>query len=170
MTDYKDRPKGAPRKPSNAELAIMPRSLLSLFAAPSVGRLTNLFPRWLNAKIVSENGLTAPRMMLMWLLSRWNEPTMGQVAELLDLTPRAITRLVDGLEADGYVERCVHSEDRRVFKIKLTPEGRNKFKTLDSQMRPEFASLFSCLSSQELRTFIRTIEKLTDHMKDQLDH
>ena len=95
---------------------------------------------------------------------------MGQVADMLDLTPRAITRLVDGLETEGYVERKVHPDDRRILLIRLTPQGRARFKTLESQIRPEFASLFSCLSAQELRTFIRTIEKLTDHMKDQLDH
>lgn len=94
---------------------------------------------------------------------------MGQVADMLDLTPRAISRLADGLENDGLIKRTAKPEDGRVFTIQLTQKGKVKFKEVESVLKPELASLFSCLSAQELRTFIKTIEKLTDHMKSQID-
>jgi len=165
MVHSLDRPQGDPSKPRNAELGLMPKSLLSLFAVPTLARLTNFFPRWLDSRIDSDSGFTGPRVMVMWLLSRWHEPTMGQVAEMLDLTPRAITRLTDGLETEGYVERIENADDGRVYNICLTPKGERAIKVIESELTPEFVSLFSCLTAQEIRAFIKTAEKLTDHMK-----
>jgi DNA-binding MarR family transcriptional regulator len=155
----------APRKPSAAELFVMPRALLSMFAAPSVGRLTYLFPRWLGDKLSGVPGLTPPRVMLMWLLSRMNEPTMGEIAQALDLTPRAITRLTDGLVEEGFVERIPDPLDGRVFRLKLTKQGSSEFKSLEPQLLSHFTSLFSCLDKTEIRELIRLSEKLSDHMK-----
>lgn len=157
------------RKPSSAELFVMPRQILSLFAAPSVGRLTYLFPRWLGDKLTAVPGLTPPRVMLMWLLSRTAEPTMGQIADALDLTPRAITRLADGLVDEGFVERVADPQDGRVFRLRLTRLGKSQFKLIEPQLHEHFAELFSCLEKQEIRELIRLSEKLSDHMKSGLE-
>lgn len=169
MPSPQTRPKGAPRKPTAAELFVMPRSILSLFAAPAMGRLTNLFPRWLSAKLEGEAGLTGPRVMLMWLLSRWSEPTMGEVSQMLDLTPRAITRLMDGLEEEGLAERLPDPNDGRVFKVRLTRAGTRRFKELEPRLQGEFVSLFAGLEKQEIRELIRLVEKLSDTMIAQIE-
>ncbi len=48
---------------------------------------------------------------------------MNVLAEHLDVTPRNITALVDGLEREGLVARERHPSDRRATVIHLTPAG-----------------------------------------------
>ena len=87
---------------------------------------------------------------------------MGEIAAALDLTPRAITRLVDGLVEEGLVERIADKGDGRVTKIRLTPAGRSRFKTLEPRLRKHFVALFSGLEKSEVRELIRLSEKLSD--------
>jgi DNA-binding MarR family transcriptional regulator len=56
--------------------------------------------------------------------------TMGDVAELLEVTPRTVTGLVDNLERDGLVRRVDDPNDRRSIYAELTDQGRDRVKAL----------------------------------------
>jgi DNA-binding MarR family transcriptional regulator len=48
---------------------------------------------------------------------------MHSIAGYLNVTPRNVTGLVDGLEAAGLVERVPDPADRRATIVRMTPEG-----------------------------------------------
>lgn len=50
--------------------------------------------------------------------------TANELAQALEQTPSAITRLLDKLEALGAVRREPHATDRRALQIVMTDEGR----------------------------------------------
>jgi hypothetical protein len=164
MASSPKKQSSAPRKPTTAELIVMPRNFLSLFAAASLGRVTHFFPRFLSEQLNDEPGITPPRVMLMWVLSRSSEPTMGEIAQSLDLTPRAITRLTDGLVQEGLVERIPEASDKRVFRLRLTSSGKKRFKALEPKLQRDFEALFAGLDKKEVRELIRLSEKLSDHI------
>lgn len=164
MASVPKNQRSAPRKPTSAELVVMPRNFLSLFAAASLGRVTHLFPRFLSERLSDEPGITPPRVMLMWLLSRSGEPTMGEIAQSLELTPRAITRLTDGLVQEGLVERLPESSDKRVFRLRLTASGKKRFKALEPKLQKDLEALFAGLDKKEIRELIRLSEKLSDQI------
>jgi DNA-binding MarR family transcriptional regulator len=64
-------------------------------------------------------------------LSRADEGRMRRVdlADELLLTASGVTRLLDGLEAAGYVERAACASDRRVVYAVITDEGREKLRS-----------------------------------------
>lgn len=156
-------------KPTAAMLSAMPRPMLSISAALTLGRSSNLFPRWMNVRIESEHGIRSNRLVLMWLLANLGELRMGAVAQMLDLTPRAVTGQVDALESDGLAERRTSDTDGRVVYVRLTRTGEDLVAALEPELVTAFSSLFSCLDKAEIREMIRILEKLTDHMKDQID-
>lgn len=158
-----------PPKPTPAMLRVMPRSLLSISAALTLGRSSSLFPRWMGARIEATHNITSGRLVLMWLLSRCGELRMGAVAQMLDLTPRAITGQVDGLELDGLAQRRASEKDGRVVYVSLTDKGTKLISAIEPDLTASFTSLFSCLEKAEMREMIRILEKLTDHMKEQID-
>ena len=47
------------------------------------------------------------------------------LAEAVHLSQSALSRLIDRLEKDGLVERCLCGEDRRGIYVTLTPAGRD---------------------------------------------
>jgi DNA-binding MarR family transcriptional regulator len=56
--------------------------------------------------------------------------TMGELAEMLDITPRTVTGLVDNLERDGLVKRVDDPADRRSVYAEITDQGRERVNAL----------------------------------------
>ena len=84
--------------------------------------------RELSASLLAEHGLTINDYEALLRLSRADEQRMRGVdlaAELL-LTASGVTRLLDGLEAAGLVERAACARDRRVMYAVLTDAGRKR--------------------------------------------
>lgn len=70
-------------------------------------------------------GITPAQSRLLRTLAHFGEPPrMADLAAFLEVVPRAVTTLVDGLEASGKVRRVPDPANRRVTRIELTDEGR----------------------------------------------
>jgi DNA-binding MarR family transcriptional regulator len=84
--------------------------------------------RLLNAELQAENGLSINDYEALYLLSRAEGRRLKRVelARRLLLTPSGVTRLLEGLEADGLVERTVCPSDLRVAYAELTDAGAAK--------------------------------------------
>lgn len=159
----------APRKPPPSVILVAPKALASLFVAASIGRLSTLFPRWMSKKVESEHEITSSQLMVIFLLSQSEKMTMGQFAEMLDLTPRAITGIIDGLTKKRYVLRHQDSKDHRISWILLSPQGKVFLKAARPDIASKLGDLLSVLTRKEQVELVRLIEKLTDHMKIQID-
>jgi DNA-binding MarR family transcriptional regulator len=84
--------------------------------------------RQLNADLLGGHGLTLSDYEVLLRLS-WAEGGMMRrvdLAESVLLTASGITRLLDGLERAGYVEKAACKSDARVSYAKLTDAGRSK--------------------------------------------
>lgn len=84
--------------------------------------------RQLNTELQNEHGLTLSDYEVLFRLSVAEEGRMRRVdlAGSVLLTASGITRLLDGLERSGYVEKAFCSSDARVTYAKLTGAGRRK--------------------------------------------
>ena len=169
MEKTEKKQRNLPKKPPAASLRIMPSSMAALFVAASIGRLSHLFPRWMSSKVEKEHDVTSSQLMVLFLISQSNQLTMGQLAEMLDLTPRAITGIMKGLEAKSFITRIRDTHDQRVTWVKLSAKGSNFFKIARPDTAEKLSSLLSVLSKKEQIELVRIIEKLTDHMKYQID-
>jgi DNA-binding MarR family transcriptional regulator len=110
------------------------RQVLSRQTAPALDAWARLLrghasvTRALSAELEAEHGLTINDYGALLLLSRADEGRLRRVdlAEELVLTASGITRLLDGLERVGLVERAACSSDRRVTYAVLTAAGRER--------------------------------------------
>src|SRR6266545_4243392 len=86
--------------------------------------------RGLSAELVDEHGLTINDYEALLLLSRAEEGQMRRVdlARGLLLTPSGVTRLLDGLERTGLVEKETCASDARVTYAVLTAAGKKKLR------------------------------------------
>jgi len=87
--------------------------------------------RALNADLVTDHGLTLSDYEVLLRLSRAPERKMRRVdlAEQVLLTASGITRLLDGLQASGYVDKAACSSDARVTYAVLTAAGHEKLRS-----------------------------------------
>ena len=169
MEKAEKRARKGPRKPPPSAIRLMPPSLASLFIAASVGRLSPLFPRWMSAKIEKVHDVTSSQILAIFIISQEEQVTMGQLAQMLDLTPRAITGLMAGLEKKKLVTRTKDQSDARITWLSLSEAGRRFLKNTRPDASKKLSGLFEVLTKKEQIELVRIIEKLTDHMKSQID-
>ncbi|HUW58165.1 MAG TPA: MarR family transcriptional regulator [Planctomycetota bacterium] len=74
-------------------------------------------------RILARTGVNVPLCTAMSVLKERGEMMMGELARELDVSMGAGTNLVDRLLELGYVERMRSESDRRVVKVRMTPEG-----------------------------------------------
>ncbi|MEU2655663.1 MarR family transcriptional regulator [Streptomyces sp. NPDC007325] len=82
-------------------------------------------------------GITPAQSRLLRVVAHYGDapPRMADLAARLEVVPRAVTSLVDGLEAAGRVRRVPDPANRRVIRIELTDEGRATLRELRSARR-----------------------------------
>jgi DNA-binding MarR family transcriptional regulator len=119
--------------------------------------------RGLSAELQEEHGLTINDYECLLKLSRAEDGQLRRVdlsRELL-LTPSGITRLLEGLESAGYVERKNCASDARVAYAALTPAGRAKLKEAGRSHVASIRELFGGrFSDKELRTLAELLQRL----------
>jgi len=86
--------------------------------------------------------------------------TMGALAEQVTLTTGGVTRLVDRMDAAGYVERLPCPTDRRVAFAAITDTGRKKLAEASEVHAANLREVFSGFSSRELGLLDRLLDRL----------
>src|SRR5262245_11120028 len=69
------------------------------------------------------HGMTRAQWAVLARLEREPGITQSRLAALTDVEPITIGRLVDRLEATGLIERQPDPDDRRIWRLRLTPKG-----------------------------------------------
>ena len=78
------------------------------------------FDTWSRRAAVATTEESVPRLRLLYELHCNGPRKMADLATELGVTPRNVTALVDGLEAESLVRRVAHPTDRRVTMIEIT--------------------------------------------------
>jgi DNA-binding MarR family transcriptional regulator len=119
--------------------------------------------RELNAQLVADHGLTINDYEALLHLARAEERRMRRIdlAERLILTASGVTRLLDGLEQAGYVDRDSCASDRRVTYAVLTDAGLAKLREASKSHVADIRSFFeSRFSSDELDELVGLLDRL----------
>jgi DNA-binding MarR family transcriptional regulator len=77
-----------------------------------------------------------------------------------------VTRIVDRLEADGFVRRARTNKDRRVVRVQITTKGSDLLKQLDRAVNDLHQSQFSTLSRREIDELNRLLVKAREDARE----
>ncbi|MFD8609284.1 MarR family winged helix-turn-helix transcriptional regulator [Streptomyces sp. NPDC059631] len=95
-------------------------------------------------------GITPAQSRLLRTLAHFGEPPrMADLAQSLEVVPRAVTTLVDGLEANGKVRRVPDPANRRVTRIELTDDGRMALRELHRARRSAAEEILAPLTAEQ---------------------
>lgn len=125
--------------------------------------------RKLSADLVRDHGLTINDYEALLRLSRADGHYLKRVelAESLVLTPSGVTRLLDGLERAGYVEKGSCETDARITYAVLTDAGHEKLEEASrshiAQIRAFFGERFD---DDELATLAELLGRLPGAVGD----
>ncbi|CAL9321394.1 MULTISPECIES: MarR family winged helix-turn-helix transcriptional regulator [Streptomyces] len=108
-------------------------------------------------------GVTPAQSRLLRTLAHYpSPPRMADLAERLEVVPRAVTTLVDGLEAGGKVRRVPDPANRRVTRIELTDEGRAALLELRGARRSAAEEILAPLTEKERQVLGVLLDTLID--------
>ena len=112
--------------------------------------------RKLNAELITDHGITINDYDVMAQLVKAPERKMRRVdlARSVVLSASGITRLLDGLEREGWVCKASCTSDGRITYAVLTDEGQAKYRaaraTHLASVRELFADRYSCDELEQL--------------------
>ncbi|MET9494233.1 MarR family transcriptional regulator [Streptomyces sp. NPDC006552] len=119
------------------------------FLAEQLLRLTRRLQR-IQKRQLEPVGITPAQSRLLRTLVHYETPPrMADLAARLEVVPRAVTSVVDGLEAADLVRRVPDPANRRVIRIELTGKGRAALWELRSARRAAAEEILAPLDTQQ---------------------
>jgi len=155
MSTVSDMKVSDPQVPREADLP--------LELAIAVRSFVTTFERWAKA-MASGDVPSYPRLRLLDCLRSEGPQRMSDIAGFLEITPRSVTALVDGLEAEGLVRRQPHPTDRRATIIEPTEAASGAADQFQLH-RATIARLFATLSRADQRDMLRLTRLLEERMR-----
>ena len=129
----------------------------------SVSRLVTEVPRLFSRDFsarVRDYGLTHTQWQALATLSVQEGIKQAELANLLQVQPISLGRLIDRMEAAGWVERRPAPKDRRAIQLYLTPRsGPILDKMTDAAARAREAAL-SGFDADEREQLVRMLERV----------
>ncbi|MFK0121122.1 MarR family winged helix-turn-helix transcriptional regulator [Streptomyces sp. NPDC090994] len=108
-------------------------------------------------------GITPAQSRLLRTLAHYGSPPrMTDLAERLEVVPRAVTTLVDGLESAGMVRRAPDQANRRVIRIELTEDGRTALSELRRARRSAAEEILAPLTAEQRAVLGGLLDTLID--------
>lgn len=95
--------------------------------------------------------------------------TLNELAAALYLDKSTASRVADGLEKKGYVERGPHPESRRSVLLEATGEGRELHARIESDVLAEEERLLAGFAPEVRRSMTRLIEGLAQAAAARVD-
>jgi DNA-binding MarR family transcriptional regulator len=138
--------------------------------AQELGRLFGTFGKAFKGRVmagVGRAGTTPARARLLMVLQCRGSCKMSEVGADLGVTPRNVTKLVDGLEAEGLVRREAHPSDRRATLLHLTPQGTLVCQESMRASHAAAAGLFERLTQSDRQALARILKKLLEALQEE---
>ncbi|MEV6164607.1 MarR family transcriptional regulator [Streptomyces sp. NPDC052052] len=112
-------------------------------------------------------GITPAQFRLLRTVAHYDgAPRMADLAQRLDVVPRAVTSLVDGLEASGRVRRAPDPDSRRVVRIEITEEGLATLGSLRDARRAAAEEILAPLTAEQREVLGGLLSALVNGMPE----
>jgi DNA-binding MarR family transcriptional regulator len=110
---------------------------------------------------LSPLGLTNAQARVLRIVASCSHPLrMADIAARLEVVPRSVTTMVDGVEAAGLIVRSPDPDDRRSVLVSLTARGHALLERLEGARRATAEEIFGGLSPAERAELARLLGAL----------
>ncbi|APO67033.1 MarR family transcriptional regulator protein [Rhizobium gallicum] len=110
--------------------------------------------------LVRERNMTLPRARVFFTLNKKDGINQRELAERLDLETPTLVRILDAMEAQGFLERRVAGSDRRAKEIYMTDAGRVVAGEVEDLAADVRARVVAGISESDLRTTLSVIRAM----------
>ena len=134
------------------------------FALHDVARLL----RTLADQRARELATTRAQWALLSRLQRCEGASQSELANVLDLTPITVARLIDKLDSAGLVERRADVRDRRIHRLHLTDKAAPALEKLGALSEEMMGEALDGLDEATLATMKTGLDRIKRNLKTRL--
>jgi DNA-binding MarR family transcriptional regulator len=119
----------------------------------------------LNRKLRQQSlaGLSPAQASALGMVNKLGSPTLGELAAAEQVQPPTVTRLVTSLESAGLVARETDGVDRRVVRVRITPEGRRNLQRIRTLKNAFLTRRLAALDPAE-QSLAEDLTRLLEHL------
>jgi len=140
--------------------------------SPTLGFLLHEVARLLRKRFERNargSGLTRSQWQVLTYLAQNEGINQSRLAELLDVEPITLCRIVDKLQSFGLIERHPHPSDRRVWILRLTPAARPKLTEARKFSDRTRSEALAGVSDSDGLHLLKTLQALKLNLTDACD-
>lgn len=104
--------------------------------------------------------MTIDQGMILAFLNKYPEKTQKEIAAMAFKDTASMTRMLDLMEKKNYLTRSINTENRRRFKIEITPKGKQILKNLAPIIASNRENALNGISSEEVQQLERILLKI----------
>lgn len=124
-------------------------------------RLNRRMQQDMSPILTQQNGLDLRRYFIMQAIAHGqNYPK--QLSEKMDIPSTLLSRYLDGLNTQGYIERQIDREDSRRVRLSVTAEGQKALDECQTTILKHTSERLQKLNSQKMLALLDAIEILGD--------
>ncbi|MEA3100228.1 MarR family transcriptional regulator [Caballeronia mineralivorans] len=139
---------------------------------PTLGFLLHAAARLLRRRFEQNarvSGLTRSQWQVLATLANNEGINQSGLADLLEIEPITLGRIIDKLEAQGLIERHPDPADRRAWLLHLTPAARPKLTELRGLADVTRAEALAGVPEADTERLLRTLQALKANLADACD-
>lgn len=110
-------------------------------------------------------GISRAQWTVLVRLERTEGLKQTELAEILDLQPISLTRLLDRLDESGLIERRADPNDRRVNRLYLKPAARPLLDQLATLSESLMATVLEGIDPKSMERMLRDLKVIKDNLR-----
>lgn len=111
-----------------------------------------------------QHGLYAGQDQIMLALSEDDGQTPGSLASRLGVRPPTITKTINRLQGQGFLERKSSDEDSRQAHVFLTETGREAIRSIEKSLRKTEKQAFRGLDKKEQKALLKLLARIESNL------
>ncbi|MET0533175.1 MAG: MarR family transcriptional regulator [Steroidobacter sp.] len=114
--------------------------------------------------LAQEQSLTLPQCKALYLLARNEGISQKRLAEIAEVEPMTLVRILDRMESDGWVERRPDPNDRRARTLYITSGAAPILEQIDKLSAQMRAEALAGLSADDRNQLMKLLEHVYENM------
>lgn len=128
-------------------------------AMSRLGTAARLSRTALAARLLA-HGFYAGQDQIMIALDREDGQTPGQLATRLGVRPPTVTKTINRLQGQGYVEKRASDTDARQANVYLTDDGRGAIRAIEKAVRKTEKQALKGFDKKEQKTLLKLLARI----------
>ena len=119
-------------------------------------------------QLAQQHGVTLAQIAILERLERERDISQIELAAITELSPMTVARLVDRLEDLDLVKRCADPEDRRMWRLQLTPAAALLVRDIKTLRAKLFLVATKGINAGVLGAMARSLRQMKENVSTQL--